>query len=274
MRDSSILTDPILLSAESKMGEGDTGPEGMVDFFRLHTCSKHCDNHWMLPDGINRAPQIRPQKGTFMKLGNNTDLQNNDDPRNNLMRENSAPQEQPGRPFGGLGNHLPRHQSAPAGGLGNQAIPGAQQGAGIMNRINYPVRQAPYNARMNRRDRLNQMMPGGRQDPRFPNPQNVDLDPNRQDQFIQSSQEQRVARAARFAQQYPNNHGGNNVNRMMPGGPGFGGLQGSPSPYGFNGLSGYDSDEDDPRVKKQRKHHKKKSGSGNWARGFLKNFVG
>jgi len=48
-RDFIVLTDPVILSRNGRLGPMDLGPKGMSSFFHYHHCNRYCRSHWSEP---------------------------------------------------------------------------------------------------------------------------------------------------------------------------------------------------------------------------------
>jgi hypothetical protein len=65
-RGGVILTDPVILSRNSRFGRSDLGADGIRTFFYNHECNQYCCDHWTRPR--NEAPIYPRHPGTTMSF--------------------------------------------------------------------------------------------------------------------------------------------------------------------------------------------------------------
>jgi len=66
-RDGVILTDPAILSCDSRFGLTDLGPEGISSFFYSHQCNRYCSDDWLEPR--DQRPYYHLRSTTTMSFG-------------------------------------------------------------------------------------------------------------------------------------------------------------------------------------------------------------
>lgn len=67
-RSKLVLTDPVILSVDSRYGPTDLGQKGIEQFFHFHKCSGLCQEHWGLPRRTRKHFPVRD--GTSMSFRN------------------------------------------------------------------------------------------------------------------------------------------------------------------------------------------------------------
>ncbi len=65
-RDGIILTDPVILSRNSRFGVTDLGPQGISTFFYHHECNDYCRREWTRPR--DQHPYYRQSSQTTMSF--------------------------------------------------------------------------------------------------------------------------------------------------------------------------------------------------------------
>jgi hypothetical protein len=70
-RNGIILTDPCILSRNSRFGSSDLGPAGISSFFYHHECNHYCKRNWTQPR--DQRPVYRPVPHTTMSFGHRAD---------------------------------------------------------------------------------------------------------------------------------------------------------------------------------------------------------
>jgi hypothetical protein len=66
-RDGIILTDPAIMSRNSRFGVTDLGPRGISTFFYFHRCTKYCQSHWTSPR--DKTPYFQRRSASTMSFG-------------------------------------------------------------------------------------------------------------------------------------------------------------------------------------------------------------
>jgi len=62
--DGAVLTDPVVLSRDSRYGPSDLGTAGIETFFARHECNQYCRSNWQMPR--NLIVHFDEREGTSM----------------------------------------------------------------------------------------------------------------------------------------------------------------------------------------------------------------